>query len=571
MTDIHESDKSPLDPQFYLADWCVDTRSNRLIKGEVEVKLESKVMDVLVYLAKRAGEVVSREELEQAVSGDTIVGYEALTSSIGKLRKVLGDQPKSPQYIETISKKGYRLIAPVSKTRPTSSGAITTHTLATHNDFRAKHQYTKWLTGGIVLLVGITLFSLFWLIGDKDSSGPRVSLTNRPSIVVLPFANLSNGPKQNYFSDGMTADVTTALSKLSGLFVISPSSANLYGDSPIDVKQIAKSLGVQYVLSGSVRRTKDRLRVNVHLIDATRNIYLWSEKYDRSQRQVFEVQDDITRKIVETLSIKLTQEEKRRTASKYTTSLEAYNDFLQGQSHYIRRTAEDNQLARNFYQRALLRDESFARAYSAMALTYVAEYRYGWRKPKVSENPLDKALRLASKGVRLDSELPQAYWVLGYVHVFRQEYDKAIKAAGRAAELNPNYADSYLTLAVCNIHFGSPENALRLIQKAMLLNPQYPAPYASVLGQAHFFMRQYDQAVPALRDAIHRNENLITAHLFLIVALSKLDQAEEARWAADTLKAISPTITSRNFGTLLPVKDPKVLSDMRLQLEGVGL
>jgi TolB-like protein/DNA-binding winged helix-turn-helix (wHTH) protein/Flp pilus assembly protein TadD len=569
VTDIRKPDKSGLAARFNLAAWIVDTRSNRLIRGKEEIRLESKVMDVLVYLSRHAGEVVGREELEQAVSGDTVVGYEALTSSIAKLRKVLGDQSRSPKYIETVPKKGYRLIAPVSNAAPDIRAGTTTAEAATGKTTRVMTRFMNWQTGVVVLLAAIMLAGIFIFAGNGEGEERRFSVTDRPSVVVLPFANLGKDPAQDYFSSGMTADVTTALAKLSGLFVISPSSANLYGDSRSDVEQIAKTLRVQYVLGGSVQRTADRLRVNVYLVDATRNVYLWSEKYDRAPQDVFEVQDNITQKIVSALSVKLTEAEKRRTARKYTMSLAAYDDFLQGQSYYLRHTAEDNQTAREFYQRALLRDESFARAYSAMALTHVAEHRYGWHE--ATEDSLDKALALANKGVMLDSELPQAHWVLAYVHVFRQEYDKAARAASRATELNPNFADSYLTLAVCKLHSGSPEKALRLVQKAMLLNPQYPAAYASVLGQAHFFRKQYDQAVPALRDAINRNENLLTAHLFLIVALNKLGQTDDARWAAGTFKSIAPEITSSNFATLLPVKDPAMLSDMAQQLEGLGL
>lgn len=557
---------SGLKPKFYLADWCVDTRSNRIIKEDIEVKLESKVMDVLVYLAQRAGDVVTREELEKTIWGGTVVGYEALTGSIAKLRKVLDDEPKAPRFIETISKKGYRLIASVSTDEIVTNATASRSARMPGNIVRNPYRSLAWGLGLAVLAIAIASIGTQFI---KEETAAPTGPTGLPSIVVLPFSNLSKDLNQKYFANGMTADITTALSKLSGLFVIAPASASTYRGDAADIRKIADSLGVQYVLEGSVRRTADRLRVNIHLIDATRNIYLWSEKFDREVRQVFDVQDDITRKIIDTLAIKLTEEEKRRTARRYTTNTSAYDDFLQGQAHYILRTREDNQLAREFFQRAIIRDASFARAYSAMALTYVAEYRYDWGKSTTAS--LDKALELAIKSVRLDNELPQAHWVLGYVHVFRQQYDKAEKAASRAVELDPNYADSYLTLAICHIHSGSPENALHLVKKAMLLNPQYPAPYASVLGQAHFFMKQYNLSVPALREAIRRNENLLTAHLFLIVALSKMDQAEEARWVADNLRAMAPEITAKRFTTVLPVKNADTLADMRQHLERAGL
>lgn len=311
------------------------------------------------------------------------------------------------------------------------------------------------------------------------------------------------------------------------------------------------------------------MRVNVHLIDANTNIYLWSEKYDRELQDVFAVQDDITTNIVTSLSVKLVEAEQRRTARKYTTSIDAYDDFLKGQALYVHRSRQDNLSARKFYQQAIDRDATFARAYSAMAMTYATEHRYGWGEADTKQ--LEQALRLAKQGVSLDRDLPQAHWVLGYVHLFKQEYRQAAAAAQRAIELEPNYADSYLTLAICKIHAGAPDKALPLIRKAMLLNPEFPTPYASVLGQAWYFMEQYDQAVPVLREAIDRNINLLTAHVFLIASLSKLDQLEEASWAVEQLKTVAADISANNIVGMLPVQDADFIADMKKQLQRAGL
>jgi adenylate cyclase len=226
-------------------------------------------------------------------------------------------------------------------------------------------------------------------------------------------------------------------------------------------------------------------------------------------------------------------------------------------------------MAREHYQRAVDRDPTFARAYSAMALTHAADHRYGW-SPAAS-GAMQRALQLARQGAELDPELPQAHWVLAYVHVFRQEYEQALTAVNRAVELDPNYADSYLTLAVCKIHYGLPGEAVRWARKAMLLNPAYPASYASVLGQAYYFTGQYDQAVTVLRDTVDRNVNLLTAHVFLIAALNKLGQAEEAAWAATQLKAISPQFRRQHIGAMLPNQDPRAIEDITTQLRQAGL
>lgn len=548
---------------FYLADWYVDTGTNRLCRGEAQVKLESKVMSVLQYLAQHKGELVTREALEQAIWSDTVVGYDALTSCIAKLRKVLEDDPRQPRYIETISKKGYRLIGEVSSTAPCSKNAdmSTTGILS--------RRIPGWGIAASLLVVGLIFAGVLKLLPANVDKVFERRAGSRPSIVVLPFANISDEPGHDYYSEGITVDITTALSKLSGLFVISPSSASGYRESSADIKQVAGTLGVRYVVEGSVRRAGDRLRVNVHLVDAERDVYLWSEKYDRQLQNVFAVQDDITTNIVNALSVKLTAEEKRRTAQRYTISIAAYDDFLRGQALYFQHSERDNRLARDYYQQAIVRDEAFARAYSSLALTFVAEHRYGWGQS--SPLQLDRALMLAEKGVSLDSELPQAYWVLGYVHLFRREYHAAAEAANHAIELNPNFADSYITLAVSKMHFGAAEDALQLVRKAMLLNPRYPAAYASVLGQIYFFIGRYEQAVPALEEALKRNISLRTPHIFLIVALSKLDQPDEASWFAEQLKTIAPDFSPNNVDEMFPLQDPEIMQDMKKHLQHAGL
>lgn len=547
---------------FYLADWYVDSSSNRLCRGETEVRLESRMMAVLTYLAQHRGELVTRETLEQAVWGDAVVGYDALTGCIAKLRKVLGDDPRHPRYIETISKKGYRLIGNISREAPRADSA-------SEAGGNGHLQKPLWRLTVAILILGLVLTAVFWPLRNEEKAESAAQIMDRPSIVVLPFTNIGNEAGRDYFSDGITADINTALSKLSGLFVISQSSAANWRDSLADSRQFAGSLGVRYVLEGSVRRSGERLRINVHLVDAASDVYLWSEKYDRELRNVFAVQDDITAHIVNTLSVKLTQEEKRRTAQRYTSRIDAYDDYLRGHALYSHHTREDNLSAREYYQRAIDRDSGFARAYSSMALTYVAEHRYGWTQDSPSQ--LDKALKLAKKGVALDNELPQAHWVLAYVNVFRQAYQQAAEAAQRAIELEPNFADSYVTLAVCKMHFGESKMALRLLRKAMLLNPKYPAAYASVQGQIHFVLREYEQAVPMLREAIERNVNLLTPHVFLIVALSKLERPDEAAWEAGQLKTIAPNFTSNSIIGMLPIQDVDIIEDMQKHLQRLGI
>lgn len=547
---------------FYLADWYIDTGTNRVCRGGSEIKLESKVTAVLGYLAQHQGELVTREELERAIWGNAVVSYDALTRCIAKLRKVLEDDPRHPQYIETISKKGYRLIGKVSVT------VDSPHTQAEAMESLYARRRLLWLRGAIAAVL-LAFIVTFVLVEHSEQEVVLHSIGDRPSIVVLPFTNNSEQTGHDYFSEGITADITTELAKLSALSVISPLSASGYRDMSLDIKQAAGALGVRYVVEGVVQRNAGRLRINVHLVDAERDIYLWSEKYDRKIQNLFAVQDDIAANIVNALAVNVTEQEKRRTASRYTTSIAAYDDFLRAQSLYGHYTDKDNQLARNYYQQAIDRDESFARAYSGVALTYVAERRYGW--VPTSPKPLDRALKLAKLAVSLDSESPQSNWVLGYVHLFRKEYQEAASMADKAITLDPNFSNSYVTLAVCKMHLGEAEEALHLVRKAMLLNPIYPASYISMLGQIYFVLNEYEQALPVLRKAIDRNVHLPTPQVFLIVTLSKLGQDEEAAWAAEQLKTIAPDFNSNNLTGMLPLQNAEIIKDMQRYLKRFNL
>ncbi len=555
----------PSEPKsFYVADWWVDVAANRLRRDDAEVRLEGKVMAVLAYLAEHAGEAVDRETLEQVAWGHTVIGYDALTSCIAKLRKALQDDPREPRFIETIPKKGYRLIAGV--TRGTAQGAYTPLADVARPRLAGRR---LWLAGvGLLLVAGVGIALNVWRGGAQRQ--PPVATDATPTIVVFPFATLGDARADyRYFSEGITADITTALSRLSGLLVISHASASQWQGEGADATRAAGALGARYVLNGDVRRTPERVRVNVRLIDAHRNVYLWSEKYDRQLRDIFALQDDISAKVAAALSVTLTAEEKKRTAHRYTTSLEAYDDFQRAQAFYFRHTREDNSLAREHYQLAIDRDPGFARAYSAMALTHVADHRYGW--VRAPAQTLDRALVLARKGIALNRESPRAYWVLGYVHLFRREYRQAADAADKAIALEPSYADSYVTLAVSKMHFGQAREALRLLRKAMLLNPHYPAAYASVQGQAYFVVGDYEAAVAILRKAIERNIQLRSPHVFLISALSKLDRLDEARWSADQLLAVAPDFSSERVADMVTFRDAAVLQDLRTQLRRVGL
>ncbi len=548
---------------FHIANWYVDVDANRIHNTEQDIKLEDKVMTLLVYLAKHQGNVVSRHQLEADVWTDRVISYDALTSCITRLRKVLGDDSRNPVYIETVPKKGYRLIAAVNwdGSNPSIEVATTEVQRADDDSYSDGTSRKKYLLSIIFisLLIAFALVTYTFMQPASKVKETVSEASRTTSIVVLPFDNLSNQSNQDYFSDGITADISIALSKLSGLHVIATPSKQSNS-----TKQSA-----HYVLTGSIQKADNQLRVNVILVDNLTRHQLWAESYDREITDVFEVQDNITRKIVSTLSIKLTEEEKQRVAQRYTNNINAYDQFLRGQASYIQHTNIENLLARQHYRLAIEIDPNFSRAYSSLALTQVDDYRYQWNDS--SQASLQTAVTLAKKAIAIDNRLPQAHWALGYAQTHLRQYQQAIVSLEEALKVHPNYADGYAYLALINIYADAPSQGLKMIRKAMQLNPDYPAQYLSVLGQAHYSLKEYEDAVPVFRNAINKNFSLLTAHIMLTATLNQLGLGDEAIWAADQLHAISPGFSTEDLARIFPLKDPLQLQALTSNLQMAGI
>ena len=310
---------------------------------------------------------------------------------------------------------------------------------------------------------------------------PALALPDKPSIAVLPFVNMSRDPEQEYFSDGMTEDLITDLSKLAGLFVIARNSVFTYKGKAVKPEQVSRELGVRYVLQGSVRKAGDRVRITAQLVDATTGYHRWAERYDRELQDIFAVQEEISRKIVAALAVQLTAGEQARLGRQYTDNLEAYDYLLRGSESLGRYTQETNGQARQMFEKAIALDPTFALAYALLGLTYFGEWSLQW-----SQDPqtLERAFALAQQAVALDDSLPVAHRALGVVYQWRKQPAQAIAALERAIVLDPNDADGYASLAHVLNFTGKPEEALRLAQKAMRLNPHYPDSYLSNLGTA---------------------------------------------------------------------------------------
>jgi adenylate cyclase len=364
-------------------------------------------------------------------------------------------------------------------------------------------------------------------------------LPDKPSIAVLPFANMSGDPEQSYFADGMSEDLITDLSKISGLFVIARNSSFAYKGKAVDVKRVSRELGVRYVLEGSVRRAGDQVRINAQLIDAQSGGHLWAERYDGTLDDVFALQDRVTRKIVAALALNLTPGEERRQAERETDNPEAYDAFLQGWEFYRRFTAEDFVKAVPYFERAVALDPDYGHAYAALAATYFQSWLRGY-KWTAKVNPGDGDF-LSWNGAREKSEeylelamqapTPLAHRLASRMHSDYRQFDKAVVEAERAVGLDPNDPEGYLAMAWALIFTGRAEEAVGAINKGMRLDPRYPATYLYALGVAQLGQGQYEAAATALERALTRNPENKVVHAPLAAANAYLGRAEKARAA----------------------------------------
>ncbi len=393
-------------------------------------------------------------------------------------------------------------------------------------------------------------------------------LPDKPSIAVLPFVNMSADPEQEYFSDGITEDLITDLSQLSGLFVIARNSVFTYKGKAVKVQEVSRGLGVRYVVEGSVRKAGNRLRITAQLVDATTGGHLWAERYDRELIDIFTLQDEVTRQIVAALQVKLTQGEQERLVRRTTDNLEAYDYCLRGWEYFHRATKEANAQARQMFEQAIELDSGFGGAYAGLGMTHWLEWLWQWNQ---DTQTLERALELTQRAVALDDSLPQAHTLLGWVHLFRKRYEEALTEIEQAIALNPNDADAHARLGGALIFVGRADEAIGLEEKAMRLDPHYPPLYLSFLGLAYYWTGQYEAAVTSLKRALIRNPDFLAAHLHLAVAYGELGREEEARAEVSEVLRINPHYSLEGVRQRLPFKDPAALERLLAVLRRAGL
>ncbi len=381
-------------------------------------------------------------------------------------------------------------------------------------------------------------------------------LPDKPSIAVLPFVNISGDPEQEYFSDGITEDLITDLSKISGLFIIARNSVFTYKGKAVKVDQVGRELGVRYVLEGSVRKVGGRVRISAQLIDATTTGHVWAERYDRDLQDIFAVQDDVTQKIVTTLAVKLTQGEEDRLARRDTDNLEAYDHTLRGLDHYYRFSKDSILQAREMFEKAIDLDPDYALAHSRLGWTHLREWSFGWSQDAQS---LERAFELAQKAISLDDSLADAHELLGEVSLWQKRHDQAVEEMKKAIALEPNNAEALADLGHILTWAGKPEEAIGLTKRAMRLSPVIPIQYLWVLGHAYFLTKRYDKAVATLKRAVNLQPDFLPAHGLLAATYAELGKYDEAQAETVEFSRLSSDLSPEAFMERLPYRDEAAL------------
>lgn len=483
---------------------------------------------------------------------------------------------KADLQFECLGKKHVKNIpepVEVYKVTPAVSGRHpSTHRPATTSNLMRQ---VMLIVGPLLLIVG---GSLAWLrpwdaaIDTAVVARMAYPLPERPSIAVLPFANVSGDAEQEYFADGMTDDLITDLSQVSGLFVIARNSVFTYKGKPIRVQQVAEELGVRYVLEGSVRRAQGRIRINAQLTDATTGRHLWAERYDRDYKDIFALQDEVTKRIVSALYVQLTDVEKAQLASGKTDDLEAYEYYLRGQKAVhgfsISYTEELN-TALVMFEEAIKRDPTFARAYIGHALVNHYVWRVAYVVPTRSViDARSEARKSILAALALDPGIPEAYSVLAQILLAESRYDEAIAAAENAIKLDPNNADSYVVQALVQTKAGRHEEAVETMARAFRLNPKPPPHYDLYLGKVRFDNRDYENAIKSLEKGLRGQPR---ASLFLWYLAPAYAYSGRLKQAKAEILGILGFVAHENLMRLERIGLYKLESDRAHFVEGFRL
>ena len=490
--------------------------------GELQA-VEPQVFSLLVHLIENREHVVSKDDLIEAVWKGRIVSDATMSSRINAGRRAVGDSGKGQTVIKTMPRRGFRFVAEVL---PVEAPQSSERSVA----FDAE-------------------------ITREPTSDTSIETGDRPSVAVLPFKNMSGDPEQEYFSDGITEDIITELSRYPDLLVIARNSSFAYKGSAVDVKKVAQELGVRYVLEGSVRKAGNRIRVTAQLIDATSGGHLWAERFDRNLEDIFAVQDEITQIVVGTLGPKLQAAGADVVMKMDPARLTAYDLVLRALAHWHRLTKADHEETERLSQAAINIDPTYARAYAVLALNLMQTRNSGFADDP--EACLAAGLESARKAVSLDNDDAEAHSALAMLCLFAEHHEQSITECRRAIELNPNFAEAHAHLANALTCSGRTEEALAELEVAIRLNPHQPSYYLMMLGRTHFVQGDYQAAIAPLERAVNVSPSFTPARTTLAACYSAIGRIEEARTLIANLLSELPSLTLAFVQSVTPFKDPK--------------
>lgn len=544
---------------LHVGDWDVDPFANTLVRGGREaVRLEPKVIEVLVHLASHPDEVVTRDQLLAALWPGLVVGDDTLTQAIIKLRKALGDDARHPRFIETIPKRGYRLIAPVRRAvAPAASPAAAPHA-------RTTRRIWPW----VAMLALAALAVVLIVAGNRPHGGPARA---PPVVAVLPLANQSGNSARDYLSDGLTEDLINALSLYSGLRVIAHQTVAAYRTRVPDTQALRQELGVRYVAKGSVREADGRLRVAVELSDADTGIVLWSDRYEGDRTELFAFQDRVVRSVVGAMAVQVTKREEEHAASRPPGSLQAYDLVLRARALVITSNRVANRQARALLTQALALEPDYAEGHIVLAMAETQRsLDYGWtedpaQSAESAEQHALRALALGDVGAQA-----RAHGQLGVIYSAQGRYDQALAEVERAIELNPSDARALDTRGFVLLWLGRAEEAVASLETAERFDPGgrgAGAVFSRAL--AYYVLRRYGESVAVAEAGLARFPHTSFLHAIRAAALAQRGEFEAARAAAAETMRLEPFFHAKDFGDRF--KDPRLMSHLQEGLRKAGL
>jgi TolB-like protein/cytochrome c-type biogenesis protein CcmH/NrfG len=501
--------------QFIFDNHTLDTERRELLRGGAAIAVQPQVFDLLVYLMQNRERVVSKDDLIALVWRGRSVSDSTLTSRINAARIAIGDSGKEQKLIRTIARKGFRFVGGVTE----------------------------------------QLHDIQPADAPPMESQPRPAppLPDRPAIAVLPFNNMSGDREQEYFSDGISEDIITALSKLRWFFVIARNSSFTYKGKAVHLTQIAEELGVRYVVEGSVRRDGDLVRITAQLNDAATGSHIWADHYDRDFTDVFAVQDEITDAIVATIEPKIYVAENFRARRKPPNSLDAWDLVMRAMSHFWRVTRQDNMVAQALLEKAIAIDRNYGQAHGLLATSHMFGVHMGWADLAAAAAVAERA---ALAAILSDSQDPWAHNALASVYFSTRRLDNSLAEFELALQLNPNFSLAHGYYGLALTYCGRWQEAHKAAQHALRLSPRDPfsAIYYGVAAYAQFVGKNYHDAIGLSREAIRQRSDFAGAYRVLTVAAGMAGQIEVAAAALKELRRAQPNISLAWIANQLPWK-----------------